>query len=38
MAYLVDLSQIEMMHGMAMAENMAQAIGQIDALLDSASV
>ena len=34
----VDLSQMEMMVGMGMAEGMAEAIGQIDALLASASV
>jgi hypothetical protein len=34
----IDLSQMEMMVGMQMAEGMAQAIGQIDALLASASV
>jgi len=34
----VDLSQMEMMVGMGMAEGMAQAIGQIDAMLVSVSV
>jgi uncharacterized protein YndB with AHSA1/START domain len=34
----VDLAQMEMMIGMGMAEGMTQAIGQIDALLTSASV
>ena len=34
----LDLAQMEMMIGMGMAEGMAQAIGQIDALLTSASV
>jgi uncharacterized protein YndB with AHSA1/START domain len=34
----IDLSQMEMMVGMGMAEGMAQAIGQIDALLALASV
>jgi uncharacterized protein YndB with AHSA1/START domain len=34
----LDLSQMEMMVGMGMAEGMAQAIGQIDELLASASV
>jgi uncharacterized protein YndB with AHSA1/START domain len=34
----LDLAQMEMMIGMGMAEGMTQAIGQIDALLASASV
>jgi hypothetical protein len=34
----IDLSQMEMTVGLGMAEGMAQAIGQIDALLASASV
>jgi uncharacterized protein YndB with AHSA1/START domain len=34
----LDLAQMEMMLGMGMAEGMAQAISQIDALLSSASV
>jgi uncharacterized protein YndB with AHSA1/START domain len=34
----IDHSQMEMMLGMGMAEGMAQAIGQIDALLVAASV
>jgi uncharacterized protein YndB with AHSA1/START domain len=34
----IDLAQMEMMIGMGMAEGMAQAIGQIDALLVPAAV
>jgi len=38
MTQFLDLAQMEMMIGMGMAEGMAQAIGQIDVLLTSASV
>jgi uncharacterized protein YndB with AHSA1/START domain len=34
----VDLAQMELMLGMGMAEGMTQAIGQIDGLLETASV
>jgi uncharacterized protein YndB with AHSA1/START domain len=38
MTQYLDVAQMEMMVGMGMAEGMTQAIGQIDALLTSASV
>ncbi len=38
MTRFIDLTQMEMMLGMGVAEGMTQAVGQIDALLASASV